>query len=347
MAASVTTERSSHIHLSPSAQERQPERPRCRQRNGTTRGAVPPAVSAGGWRTWRTRRRRGVADARSATPLLSSGRDQAIRTYADAERHQSGREDQFISQSQRRRELVDEDDDAQDHRPPQTGHPEKDHGHHQRRAASKAAEAVARAGDSGAPHQVEGKRPVQRAQLAAAGLARPLDRAEGVDAGQSQRQSDHHGLVGPGHSHGGVDRVAHHAEDASHTPRYVTASTASGDRPSAFAVRPFARTRGPPGSRRAASSPPSSRPRSRRRTRSGRGPCPFRPCRPWSASAGPSPPRPRRRQRGRPMRPPWVWPAPVRRRGPYQHAARRTESARPRLPDQPDRREEPAAVHQS
>ena len=47
MAASVTTGRSSHIHRSPSAQERQPERPRCRQRNGTTRGAVPPAVSAG------------------------------------------------------------------------------------------------------------------------------------------------------------------------------------------------------------------------------------------------------------------------------------------------------------
>src|SRR3989440_8842558 len=42
------------------------------------------------------------------------------------------------------RSLVDEHDDAQDHRPPQTGHPEKDHGHHERRAASKAAEAVAR-----------------------------------------------------------------------------------------------------------------------------------------------------------------------------------------------------------
>src|SRR4029450_5890726 len=68
-----------------------------------------------------------------------------------AERDQSGRKDEFISHSQRRRELVDEDDDAQDHRPPQTGHPEKDHGHHERGAASKAAEAVARAAYTGAP----------------------------------------------------------------------------------------------------------------------------------------------------------------------------------------------------
>ena len=115
-----------------------------------------------------------------------------------AESHQSERKDQFISHSQRRRELVDEDDDAQDHRPPQTGHPDKDHGHHERRAASKAAEAVARACDSGAPHQVEGQRPMQRAQLAAASLARPFDRTDGVNAGQSQRQSNHHTLVGQG-----------------------------------------------------------------------------------------------------------------------------------------------------
>jgi hypothetical protein len=53
-----------------------------------------------------------------------------------AESHQSERKDQFISHSQRRRELVDKDDDAQDHRPPQTGHPDEDHGHHERRAAS-------------------------------------------------------------------------------------------------------------------------------------------------------------------------------------------------------------------
>src|SRR5207302_6458889 len=105
------------------------------------------------------------------------------------ESHQSERKDQFISQPQRRRELVDEDDDAQDHPPPQTGHPDEDHGHHERRAASKTAEAVARAYLSGAPHQVEGQRPMQRAQLAAAGLARPFDRADGVDAGQSESQS--------------------------------------------------------------------------------------------------------------------------------------------------------------
>jgi hypothetical protein len=60
------------------------------------------------------------------------------------------------------RELVDEDDDAQKHRPPETGHPKKDHGHHERRAAPKAAEGVARA-PTAARRQVEGKRPMQRA----------------------------------------------------------------------------------------------------------------------------------------------------------------------------------------
>src|SRR4029450_1264725 len=89
-----------------------------------------------------------------------------------AERRQCGRKNQFMSHSQWRRELVDEDHHAQDHRPPQTGHPEQDHGHHERRATSKAAEAVARPCDSRAPHQVEGKRPVQRTEFAAAGLAR-------------------------------------------------------------------------------------------------------------------------------------------------------------------------------
>src|SRR5262249_8164803 len=65
-----------------------------------------------------------------------------------AEGYESGREEQFISHWQRRRELVDDDGDAQDHRPPQTGHPEKDHGYHEGRAASKTAETVARASDS-------------------------------------------------------------------------------------------------------------------------------------------------------------------------------------------------------
>src|SRR5207245_7703741 len=46
-----------------------------------------------------------------------------------AERHQSEREDQLISHSQRRRELVDEDDEAQEHPPPQAGHPDEDHDH--------------------------------------------------------------------------------------------------------------------------------------------------------------------------------------------------------------------------
>src|SRR5438874_2148460 len=40
---------------------------------------------------------------------------------------------------------------------------------------------------------------------------------------------------------------------------------------------------------RAASSPPSSRPRSRRRTRAGQGPCPFPPFRPWNAGRARSP----------------------------------------------------------
>src|SRR5215203_5007937 len=78
----------------------------------------------------------------------------------DAEGRQRRRKDQLMSHSQRRRELVDQYDDGQDHRPPEIGHSEKDHRHHEGHAASKAAEAIADASHSGTPHQVEWKRTV-------------------------------------------------------------------------------------------------------------------------------------------------------------------------------------------
>src|SRR4029453_2384947 len=61
-------------------------------------------------------------DSSSTRRVRSNGSTPSVSSHhevGDAKSHQSGRKHQLVSHAQRRRELVDEDDDAQEYRPPQ------------------------------------------------------------------------------------------------------------------------------------------------------------------------------------------------------------------------------------